>query len=326
MQKLLKNKLLWSILILVVLTALLIHYIANNLNDFLSLRLEQPFLLILLAIGSVATLYSNGAVMDVVLRPLGLHLRKMETFGLASVTRIGNQLAPGKLGLAIRASYLKRKYSFPLSKFASALGAAHILMYLFSSLLGLGALLMLARSDAGVETATFVLLLGGMCLFLLGLLLFSPQIKEGSNFFTRHLSRVINGWFFIRRDGHILWLASGWALAHVLSMALVIFASFNALGGDIGVLQALFITSLAILAGLIGITPAGLGINEGLIVVAANVLGIPVSVALAAALLRRVIAFTVLVIITPFITRYLFDAPLLETLRRTRSQPDQNSS
>ena len=326
MQKLLKNKLLLSIVILVVLTALLIHYIANNLGDFLSLRLEQPFFLILLAIGSVAALYSNGAVMDVVLRPLGLRLRKMETFGLAAVTRIGNQLAPGKLGLAIRASYLKRKYSFPFSKFASALGAAHILMYFLSSLLGLAGLLLLTRSNGGLEAATFVFLLSGMCIFLLGLLLFSPQIKEGSNFLTRHLSRVINGWFLIRRNQQILQLASVWALAHVLSIAIVIFASFNALGAGIGVLQALFITSLAILAGLIGITPAGLGINEGLIVVAASVLGIPVSVALAAALLRRVIAFAVLVIITPFITRYLFDAPLLETLRRTRSQTGQNSS
>jgi uncharacterized membrane protein YbhN (UPF0104 family) len=257
--------------------------------------------------------------MDVVLRPIGLRLKRVETFGLAAVTRLGNQIAPGKLGLAIRASYLKRKYSFPLSKFASALGAAHILMYLFSSLLGLGALLMVARSDAGVETATFVLLLGGMCIFLLGLLLFSPQIKEGSNFFTRHLSRVINGWFFIRRDGHILRLASGWALAHVLSMALVIFAAFNALGADIGVLQALFITSLVILTGLIGITPAGLGINEGLIVVAATVLGLPVSVALAAALLRRVVAFVVLVVVTPLFARKLFDTSFREVLRRQRA-------
>lgn len=318
MQNVLKNKLFWSTVVLLVFIVLFISYVASNWDDFLSLRLEKPYFLILLGMGALGSLYSNGAVMDVVLRPLGLRLQKGETFGLAAITRLGNQIGPGKLGLAIRASYLKRRHNLALSKFASALGAAHILMYLFSSLLGLGALLILARFDPGLDTATFMVLLGGLSVFLLGLLLFSPQIKEGKRFFARHISRVINGWFLIRHDKRILSLASVWALTHVLSSVIVMFASFNALGAEISLLHAFFITSLALLSGLIGITPAGLGINEGLIVVAASVLDIPVPEALAAALLRRGVSFGILVIIVPAFSRKLFDSSFREILQRQK--------
>lgn len=319
MQTLLKNKLLWSVIILAVLTIFFAHYITNNWDEFLSLRLEQPYLVILLCAGVLASLYSNGALMDVVLRPLGLRLLRMETFGLAIITRLGNQVTPGKLGLAVRASYLKRKHDLALSKFASALGAAHILMYLFSSLLGLGALLVLKRFDANLDTTTFVLLLSGFSIFLLGLLLFSPQVKEGRNFFTRHLSRVINGWSIIRHDQHIIGLASIWALIHVLSAVIVTFASFNALGADISFIEGIFITSVVVLGALIGITPAGLGINEGLIVVAASVLGIPVPIALAAALLRRVVSFAILVMIAPLFSRKLFNSSFREVIHKQRA-------
>lgn len=325
MQTLLRNRFLWSVAILFILIAFFIHYLISNWEDFLSLRLEHPSFLILLSIGAIVSLYANGALMDVVLRPLGLRLRKMETFGLAIITRLGNQVAPGKLGLAIRASYLKHRYSLTLSKFVSALGAAHILMYLFSSLLGLGALLALTRFDTSLDTATFMILLGGFSAFLLGLLLFSPQVKEGKNFFTRHLSRVINGWNIIRRDQQIVRLASAWALIHVLSSVAVMFAAFNALGAEISLLEAFFITSLIILSGLIGITPAGLGVSEGLAVVAATVLGIPAPIAVTAALLRRIVSLAVLAVITPLFSRKLFAASFREVMHKQRSQKREHT-
>lgn len=326
MQRLLKNKLLWSAIILTAFVLFLVSYAIKNWQDFLSLRLEQPYLLLLVGAGGLASLYSNGALMDVVLRPMGLRLQRTETFGLAIITRLSNQVAPGRLGLAIRASYLKRKYNFALSKFVSALGAAHILMYLFSSLLGLGSLLTLTRFNTSLDSATFIVLLSGFSIFLLGLLLFSPKVKEGASFFTRHVSRVVNGWLLIRRDQHILQLASMWALVHVLIMVVVLFASFNTLGAGISLLQASFITSIVILGALIGITPAGLGVSEGLIVVAAAVLGIPAPVALAAALVRRAVSFIILLVVAPLFSRKLFDLSFREVLHRQQSQSSLQSS
>lgn len=319
MRNLLTNKWLWSVIILAVLIVVFADYVTSNWHAFLELKLKNPYLLLLLAAGSIVSLFAHGALMDVVLRPLGLRLRYMETFGLAAVTRMANQLTPGKLGFAVRASYLKKRHEFALNKFAAALGAAHILMYLFSSLIGLAALLIVIRPGIGTNAILAAGVLTGFSVFLLGLLLFSPQLEEGKNFFTRHISRVVNGWFIIRKDDRIVRLASSWSIIHSLGVVAVTYASFNVLGADITLLHAVFISSFVILAGLLGITPSGLGISEGLIVLAASVVGIAVPIALAAALVRRVVSFGVLVAITPILSHQLFHASFLSVLKRQRA-------
>lgn len=317
LRNFLSNRVFWSTLLLTVFFALLIYYIANNWQEFATLRLTSPLHLVLLTLGVLISLYSNGALMDVVLRPLGLHLSRSETFGLAAITRLGNQIAPGNFGLAVRAGYLKRKHGFTLNKFASSLGAAHILMYLFSSMLGLIALLVVEGLTTKPDSVTFLAILGGFTALMLGLLLYSPHLNEGSNFITRHIPRAINGWNTIRRDRRTVRLAGFWALGLVLSTTIVTYAAFNALGGDISLLEAMFIMSLIILGRVVSITPAGLGVHEGIVVVAANFLGIPVAIALAAALLRRAVSLVVLLVVTPLFTRKLLNDSLWSMLRKS---------
>lgn len=319
MPTVLKNKWLWSVIILTVLLVFFGDYVASNWRAFLSLELKNPYLLVLLAAGSLLALFAHGALLDVVLRPLGLRLRYLETFGLAAVTRLANQLTPGKLGFAVRASYLKRRHEFAVNKFAAALGAAHILMYLFSCLIGLGALLMVIGPVIGPNAIIAGGVLAGFSLVLLALLLFSPRMKEGTNIFSRYTSKIVNGWFIIRSDDHIVRLASTWSITHTLGVVAVTYASFNALGADISVLQAVFISSFVILAGLLGITPSGLGISEGLIVAAASVVGIGVPTALAAALVRRMVSFGVLLAITPILSHQLFHTSFFGMIKQQRT-------
>ena len=73
----------------------------------------------------------------------------------------------------------------------------------------------------------------------------------------------------------------------------------------IGLLEAAFITSVGALTGLVGITPAGLGVAEGLVVLAASSIGLPVYAAFAAAMLQRVVVFLLVGVLSPYTSAVL---------------------
>lgn len=310
MQKQLKaalfSKRLWSITILILFALFASFYVSNNWAEFTSLKLEKPGFIVLLVVMSVISLFSIGKSMDAVLRPLGLRLSGFETFGLSAITRMGNY-APGRMGIAVRATYLKRKYKLPLTHFASTLAAAHILTYFISSTLGLISIILLPQySIYTPKILPFALLLIGAIVVLACLLLFSPEVKERDNRLFNHFAKAMNGWRIIRHDQSALLKASMWIVVKITSQTLVIFAAFNSFGAELSTIQALFITSVNIFGAVIGITPGGLGISEGLVVGAASAVGVPISLALSAALLRRVATFMVAFVATLFASPMLF--------------------
>lgn len=324
LRNILLNKKLWSITILLLFLALVALYVVNNWAEFARLELKKPEFLLLLGFMALINLYSTGRSMDAVLRPLGLSLGRFETFGLASITRLGNQIAPGKLGLAARATYLKRTYKLPLTQFASSLAAAQILTYFISSMLGLGAVVILWQFMYAPQLIPFALLLGGIIVGLLGLLLFSPKIKERNNKIYNYCAKAINGWHTIRRDGNTLLNASFWVAINVLSQALMIFAAFSSFGVNVSIVKSLFIASINIFSVVIAITPAGLGITEGLMVLSATAVGLSVSVTLSVALLRRVVAFIVVFIATLFSSHKLFGKSMFQVINLRRKEVETN--
>lgn len=304
--------------ILLLFGTLVAFYVVSNWSEFASLELVKPEFILLMVTMVLVNLYSTGRGMDAVLRPLGLTLGKFETFGLASVTRLGNQIAPGKLGLATRATYLKRTYRLPLTQFASTLAAAQILTYLVSSVLGLGAIIMLRQSSYAPQLILFVLLLSGMIIALLCLLLLSPKIKERNNKIYNHLAKAINGWHTIRHDRSALLSSSFWIIINVLSQAIVVFAAFNVFNVDVSMAQSIFITSIRAFGAIIAITPGGLGINEGLVVLSATAVGIPVSLILSSVLLRRIVTLVTSFVATLLSARKLFGKSVFQMLRHQK--------
>lgn len=308
------NKQLLSSVVLLLFTVFIVSYVSAHWTEFTRLELVNPGLLFLLAIMVFVNLYGTGRSMDTVLHPLGLRLGRFETFGLASITRLSNQIAPGKLGLALRATYLKRKYKLPLTQFVSTLAAVQIVTYFISSALGVVMITILWQRGSNPALLPFFLLLAGVLVVLLILLLFSPHIQERKHKFFNYFIKAINGWHTIRQDRHALLLAGFWVLINIISQVLIIFAAFNSFGAGIGITEAAFITSINIFSVVIGITPAGLGISEGLIVGAASAIGLPVSLALSAALLRRVGMFVVVFISTLLTSRRLFGKSFMKVL------------
>lgn len=318
------SKRFWSTTILLLFITASTFYVVNNWTEFSRLKLENPEFLLLLAFMALANLYGTGRSMDAVLQPLGLNLSRIETFGLASITRFGNQVAPGKIGIAIRATYLKRQYNLPLTEFVSTLAAAQILTQVISSVFGIVAIIVLWQSAYIPELFPFAVLLLGILAGLSSMLLFSPKLTERKNKVLNYFIKANNGWHTIRRDRNALLRASFWVIINILSQVLIMFAAFSSFGANISLIQSLFVASINNFSAVIAITPAGFGISESLIIGSATAISLPVPLALSASLLRRMVVFAVVVISTIFSSRKLAGVSMSQLFKRTNEKtPNQ---
>ncbi|HRF28125.1 MAG TPA: lysylphosphatidylglycerol synthase transmembrane domain-containing protein [Candidatus Saccharibacteria bacterium] len=301
-----------SITIGLLFLALIVYYVIKNIQDFQTLRITNPWLLVIIFVFVLVRNFSTGLVMDTVLRPVGVRLRLVESFGLANLTRLVNQLVPGNVGIVMRSVYLKRRHGLTYSTFASAFTASQVVLYLISSLLGILALYVMQQSGQVVHP----MFLYALVIFVLGLggVLLLPRSLQ--RFVThKRLTKVLSSWFSIRDNKATLARLSVWSLLFILSSTLIMYANFGALGWPITIWAALFFSSINIVNTLFAITPAGFGISEGIIVLLASSVGIPVHVGLAAALMQRVITFFAVIIVAPYFSRILFGLSARDVLR-----------
>ncbi|NND03243.1 MAG: flippase-like domain-containing protein [Acidimicrobiia bacterium] len=291
----------------VVVLALMGAFVARNWDRFRDLEISQPWLVapLLLAIG--ANLFFNGWLMASVLRPLGIDLSKQEAFALAALNRLGNYVAPMRLGASVRIVYLKKTYGLGVSRFLASMSATYLIQYSTLSVFGL-----IGLSWLTVTGRTSWNLLGWGFLAALTLLsalalwpLVGKEPPDGAGLIRRAIARFLDGWATIRSGRGDLGRAVVWALATYLSFALMTYLEFRILGIEITPFGAAFVTSVGALTGLIGITPAGLGVSEGLIVLAASSIGLPAVAAFAAAILQRLAVFGFVSAVAPFASRTL---------------------
>lgn len=287
--------------------ALMAVFVARNWDRFRDLEIADPWLIgpLLLAVG--ANLFFNGWLMAAVLRPLDIELSKPEAFALAVLNRLGNYLAPMRLGASVRIVYLRKTYGLGVSRFLASMSATYLIQYSLLSVFGLVGLSWLTITGRtswnllGWGFAAALVVLAGLAFWPAA----ARDVPEGSGFVRRAVARFVDGWATIRSGRGDLLGAVVWALATYLSFAVMTFLEFRILGVEITPFGAAFVTSVGALTGLIGITPAGLGVSEGLIVLAASSIGLPAVAAFAAAILQRLAVFGFVSAVAPFASRTL---------------------
>lgn len=287
--------------------ALMAAFVARNWDKFRELEVAQPWLIIPLFVAIGANLFFNGWLMAAVLRPLDIELSKQEAFALAVLNRLGNYLAPMRLGASVRIVYLKKTYGLGVSRFLASMSATYVIQYSTLSVFGLIGLSWLTATG-GTSWNLLGWGFAGALAFLAALAIWPPSAREApadARFIRRAVARFVDGWATIRSGRGDLSRAVVWALATYLSFALMTYLEFRILGIEISPFGAAFVTSVGALTGLIGITPAGLGVSEGLIVLAASSIGLPVVAAFAAAILQRLSVFIFVSAIAPFASRAL---------------------
>jgi uncharacterized membrane protein YbhN (UPF0104 family) len=288
-----KTKKIIPILVIMATLVLLIFYIKNNVNSFKQLTIANPLNLILLSIIILIALYLNGITLKTLMKPFKIKLKSMEAFQLSLITNFYNLITPFRGGAAARAIYLKKKYNFPYVNFLATLSAIYLLIFLVSAIIGLITLITLKFN------LIIFLLFTAIIISTLAIIIFSPKIKLTKNKWLNRFIKLVNGWHLIKNNKRIIIITIIISILQILLTAINNIIAYQIFNISLTLTQALFIAAITNLSIIVAITPGNLGIGDAINVFSANLIGIPLTQAIAAAILLRAVNLIVIFILGP---------------------------
>jgi uncharacterized membrane protein YbhN (UPF0104 family) len=295
-----RRRALASLGVLAAMLAAAAWFVHRHWAEFSGLRIVEPRALLPLAALLPLVIATNGLQLRYLVRPFGVRLTALEWYGLAAITTFYNTLTPFRGGMLAKAAYLHRCHRLGLSGFLSVTAGTSIVNLCVAGLLGLAGLgASLWRGGAG--SAPLAAMFGGATLATAAVMAFSPRFPDTAHPLLARVGRILNGWYLIRSDLGLLaliWLAT---VVQYLLAAAGTKLSFMLIGVPVPAEGALVLAAITSFAGLIGVTPAGLGIVEAVAVFAGLALGLTPAQSLAAAVARRIVVTAgVLVLGPPF--------------------------
>ena len=281
------------------------------------LRDAPPLLVGAIALLWLASRYPAADVMRVALRALGHRLGRYEAFMLQMVQSYGNVLIP-RAGIGMPALYLKLRHG---TSFAD-LSAVQLLPMTLLQILTIGVTGLVCQAilwrTGGETDRPLVILFAGVALGCAAALVIPvPAGRAGHGRVAKFLARLVGAWQKLGRARGVLARSVFTHAAMLAVRAWRIQLCFLAVGETVPYWGAFAASLLADLALLVAVTPSALGFREGALVYAARVMGTTGDVAMAAALLDRLIS-TACNIIVGQIGVWQFVRPALRGAADTR--------
>ncbi len=280
-----------SLLILVLFFSWSIYFFWHNHETFKSISsLSLPNILFLVFLHSVF-LFNSGLYIKTNLKEFNLHLKASECFGVSCVTTLFNYLTPFRGGAFIRASYLKKKYSFEYSKTIGTLLGNYILIYWINSITGLLCCIIFLYSKK-IYSITLITVLLLTFLFFSVIILHPGSIltKSSNNKFRGEINNIINSWTSLQKKPSLLIKLSFITFSNLFISSLAMYYEFFFIDVSISYSQALLINAVGTFSLFFSITPGSLGIKETFIIIIANLVGINTSDAFLVSIIDRSIS------------------------------------
>ena len=273
-------------------------FIWRNWDQIASVSLDQPWLLAAAGVLVLANSVATGEGTQAVIAPHGVRLTFSELFGLAVLTRFSNQILPNYVGAAIRASYLKRSHSVTYASFSSSFVVSNVIMLLVTGALAVVSFILMGADVSALESLVFagvtVAVLSAALAFLPATWLANQltKITAGPRIgrFTDRVIDMLTSYSTIRRSRGALLRCIAWTLIAVGLLILIYLALFSSLGAATDPIGIVFIAMLTNWSMVFAITPAGIGIRESIMFLAASIAGVAVGPTVVVALLLRVVS------------------------------------
>jgi len=260
------------------------------------LKSAPAWVIVAMAALYVVARFPPAELLRAALASLGHRVGRVETFFVLMVQYYVNMLIP-RAGIGAPAGYMKIRHGVPISD----LGAAQVVTLTLAQFVCLGVAALICQAALAVTGAArwdpiLAAVFAGVALFN-AVPLFVPLPGAGvapnsaapGGVMVRFLGRLSYACRRLGRDRALLARAfAGHAIVLLLRTARVQL-SFRAVGVQVGFWQAFIASAAADVMFLVSITPGALGFREGGMVYAARVLGTTGDLALAAALLDRMI-------------------------------------
>jgi uncharacterized membrane protein YbhN (UPF0104 family) len=259
-------------------------------DELYRLREAPPLLVALIFLLWPASRYPAAVVMRTSLRALGTRLGRYEAFMLQMVQSYSNVLVP-RSGIGVLGLYMKLRHGTPLAD----LGAVQLLPMTLLQLFTIGAMGLLcqaallapggAQPDRVMALCFTAVAIGAVVPLMVPV----PKGGQGGGRVVAFLSRLSFAWQRLGRSREVLGKAVVTHVAMLLIRALRVMLCFRAVRAELPYSGALAASLLADLAFVFAVTPSGLGFREAAVVYSANAIGTTHDIAMAAALLDRLI-------------------------------------
>jgi uncharacterized membrane protein YbhN (UPF0104 family) len=258
-------------------------------DELWRLRDAPPGLVGAIAVLWLASRYPAADVMRVGLRALGYRIGRYEAFMLQMVQSYGNVLVP-RAGIGMPALYLKFRHNVGFADIGAVQLLPMTLLQVFTiGLTGLACQAILWRRGQG-DRPLALLLAAVTVACVLPMVVPLPAGKLGHGRIAAFLARLVGAWQKLGRSPGVLVRS---VVTHALMFAVRawrIQLCFLAVGARVPYWGAFAASLLADLALLIAVTPSALGFREAALVYAARVMGTTGDVAMAAAILDRLVS------------------------------------
>lgn len=287
----------------VIFLAIFIVYFWQNKEDFRILLEISIQALALISLLKIASLFVNSLFTKIVLLQFDKVITHAESFYLGVLSSLGNFFGPLLGGTGLRALYLKRSHDFPYNKFISTLSANYILLFLVYSFTGLLSLSILHITQSVYSMPLYLIFLG-LFVFSVFLIVFklrtipSPHRLPGwGKKIISFVNSALAGWDEVSKNKVLIAKMFILVMVNLLINTVTTFIEFRVLDIESSFFNILLYSAISSLSVFISITPAALGIKEGILVFTSEVIGITPLQVIQASVLDRGLMFFVLLIL-----------------------------
>jgi len=292
-RAILKNKLLRTILVILIIIATLVvftNYLFTHPEVITLLLSLPPAVLMLLAIAYIGTIVANAYVLSVSLKMIGKKVHFAENVSLTGYSSVVNFFGPLQSGPGFRAAYLKKRHGVSLRSFLYATVVFYGFFAVINTLILLIALLLRPINSLLVTSMA----LAATIAVLAALMAYKKNAR------ARELLRSV------KLTSAYFWLIGAGALFLSLCTAGAYYIELIYVDPTVNALQAVVYAAAANLALFVSLTPGAIGFRESFLVLSQQLHQIPTNVILSASIIDR--AFYVIFLLLLFVVLLLFGA------------------
>lgn len=260
------------------LVSYVVYFLINNPEELdvlsnLSLSLISTILFI-----KFITLIVNSLFNKELLKGFDLEITNFESLYLSSLTFIGNLYLPFRSGGNFRMVYLNRKYKFKSPELVSIYGYFFIVTIFLNSAIGLVALYLLNP----IRSFNFYLSVSGFLLiFVFSYFMLFNKFKTYNsakfNNLFQWLKNLKKSWMKITDNTSLQVKLISYTFLNYLFFALEALIIFNYLFNKTELFSIFYYNSISVLSSLASLTPASLGIKDGIVFFSSNILNLTVT-------------------------------------------------
>lgn len=298
-----KYRLIISSILTLIIISILAYYVVIHWSELQVISRVHWDVFILMSITTVLNGLINAALSASFFRATGAPITFLESYGLSNIAGAISLVIP-QGNVFTKAIYLKQKYKLPYSKNpAIFMGLLVIALIIGAAILTICNIAILVTGKV-VQPVIWIVTAIGLCSSLVFII--NPKLPRRIKRVPGVLLTGLQGWNELRSNPGLLIKASILQLLLYVVNGITLFLAYSSLEINSSLLISVSQMVLIFFSSIVAITPANLGVTEGIIGYFTQISGYPFAFGIAASGLIRATGLLVTLVLAPISWYFLF--------------------